>query len=134
MDAGSGEKFLKSIDCYVMGARTYETALNFEEKGLGWPYDDKPTLVLTHRELRRNRDSVDSISSDLERLVTHRLRPTFHAIWFVGGSFVSAECLRLGIADELRHSIVPILIGKGIPFFENFLDVNAYKSGVVDLR
>ena len=30
------EAFLKSIDCYVMGSRTYETALNFEAKGFGW--------------------------------------------------------------------------------------------------
>jgi dihydrofolate reductase len=28
------EEFLKSIDCYVMGSRTYETALGFEEQDL----------------------------------------------------------------------------------------------------
>jgi hypothetical protein len=32
-----------TIDCYVMGSRTYETALNFEAKGFGWSYGDKPT-------------------------------------------------------------------------------------------
>jgi dihydrofolate reductase len=35
MDAGFVEAFLKTIDCYVMGSRTYETALNFEAKGFG---------------------------------------------------------------------------------------------------
>ena len=35
------EAFLKTIDCYVMGSRTYETALNFEAKGLGWSYGDR---------------------------------------------------------------------------------------------
>jgi dihydrofolate reductase len=39
------EAFLKTIDCYVMGSRTYETALNFEAKELGWAYGDKPTRV-----------------------------------------------------------------------------------------
>jgi hypothetical protein len=29
------EAFLKSIDCYVMGSRTYETALSLEAKGSG---------------------------------------------------------------------------------------------------
>src|SRR5438552_1932384 len=33
MDPGLVESFLKSIDCYVMGSKTYETALNFETKG-----------------------------------------------------------------------------------------------------
>src|SRR5437762_10269104 len=47
------ESFLKTIDCYVMGSRTYETALNFAAKGLGWPYGDKPTCVLTTSELPR---------------------------------------------------------------------------------
>ena len=28
-----------------MGSRTYETALNFEAKGLGWSYGDKPVFV-----------------------------------------------------------------------------------------
>ncbi len=35
MDPGFIEAFLKTIDCYVMGSRTYETALRFDAKGLG---------------------------------------------------------------------------------------------------
>ena len=32
MDPQYIEEFLKTIDCYVMGSRTYETALRFERK------------------------------------------------------------------------------------------------------
>ena len=35
MEPGFVEAFLKTIDCYVMGSRTYETALTFEAQGLG---------------------------------------------------------------------------------------------------
>jgi len=49
LDPGFVETFLKTIDCYVMGSRTYETALSFEAEGLGWSYGDKPTFVLTSR-------------------------------------------------------------------------------------
>ena len=90
MDAGFVDEFLKTIDCYVMGARTYETALSFEAKGLGWSYGDKPTFVLTNRDLPRTRDSVEFHSGDLTEFVTDRLRPAFRSIWFVGGSVVSA--------------------------------------------
>ena len=142
MDPGLVEAFLKTIDCYVMGSRTYETALNFEAKGFGWSYGDKPTFVLTSRELPRTRDTVEFYSGDLAQFVNGRLRPTFHSIWFVGGSIVSAECLRLGLADEVRYSILPILIGDGIPFFEkldrdvalHLAEVKAYVSGMVELR
>lgn len=142
MDPGFVEAFLKTIDCYVMGSRTYETALGFEAQGFGWPYGDKPTFVLTHRELPRTRDTVELYSGDLAQLVNGRLRPTFRSIWFVGGSVVSAECLRLGLADEVRYSILPVLIGEGIPFFEkldkdvalHLAEVKAYESGMVELR
>ncbi len=141
LDPGFVEAFLKTIDCYVMGSRTYETALRFEAQGLGWAYGDKPTFVLTRRELPRTRDSVEFYSGDLAQFVNDQLRPTFRTIWFVGGGAVSAECLRLGLADEVRYSILPILIGDGIPFFQkldrdialHLAEVKAYKSGMVEL-
>src|SRR5512142_3333813 len=117
MDPGVVEAFLRTIDCYGMGSRTYETALAFEAKGLGWAYGDKPTFVLTHRTLRKTRASVEFCSGDLAHLVSERWKPKFRSIWFAGGGEVSAECLRLGLADEVRYSIVPILIGEGISFF-----------------
>jgi dihydrofolate reductase len=136
------ESFLKTIDCYVMGSRTYETALNFEAKGFGWSYGDKPTFVLTSRDLPRTRDSVNFHSGDLAQFVNGHLRPTFRSIWFVGGGAVSGECLRMGLADEVRYSILPILIGDGIPFFDkldrdialHLTEIKAYKSGMVGLR
>jgi dihydrofolate reductase len=136
------ESFLKTIDCYVMGSRTYETALNFEGKGLGWAYGDKPTFVLTSRNLPRTRSTVEFYSGDLAQFVNGRLRRSFQSIWFVGGGTVSAECLRLGLADEVRYSILPILIGDGIQFFEkldrdvalHLAEVKAYQSGTVALR
>lgn len=136
------EAFLATIDCYVMGSRTYETALGFEAQGFGWPYGDKPTFVLTSRELPRTRDTVEFHSGDLAQFVNGRLRPTFRSIWFVGGGVVCAECLRLGLADEVRYSIAPILIGDGIPFFGeldrdvalHLAEVKAYKNGMVELR
>ena len=142
MDPGFVEAFLKTIDCYVMGSRTYETALSFEAKGLGWSYGDKPTFVLTSRDLPRTRNTVEFYSGDLAQLVNGRLRPSFRSIWFVGGGVVSGECLRLGLADEVRYSILPVLIGEGIPFFEtldrdiplHLAEVTAYKSGMVELR
>src|SRR6201987_3686219 len=141
LDPGFVEAFLKTIDCYVMGSRTYETALSFEAKGLGWAYGEKPTFVLTSRELSRTRDTVEFYSGGLAQLVNSRLRPKFRSIWFVGGGVVSGECLRLGLADEVRYSILPILIGDGVPFFDkldrdvalHLMEVRAYKSGTVEV-
>ena len=141
LDPATIETFLKSIDCYVMGSKTYETAIEFEAQGLGWAYGDKPLFVLTHRTLARTRDTVQFHSGDLAELVTARLRSRFRSIWIVGGGAVAGECLRLGLADEVRYSILPVLIGDGIPFFRqldrdvalHLKEVKAYKNGMVSL-
>jgi len=142
LEPGFVVEFLKTIDCYVMGSRTYETALRFEAQGFGWSYGIKPTFVLTHRDLPRTRESVEFYSGDLVQLVNGRLRPAFPSIWFVGGGTLCGECLRLGLADEVRYSILPILIGSGVSFFEkldrdvalHLAEVTAYKNGMVELR
>ena len=142
MDPAFVAAFLKTIDCYVMGSRTYETALNFEAKGFGWAYGDKPTFVLTSRDLPRTRTTVEFYSGDLTQLVNGRLRPAFRSIWFVGGGAVCGDCLRLGLADEIRYSILPVLIGNGISFFDkldrdvalHLAEIKAYKSGMVALN
>jgi dihydrofolate reductase len=142
MDPGMIETFLETIDCYVMGARTYETALGFEAKGFGWAYGNKPTFVLTHRTLPRTRTNVEFHSSDLAQLVNERLRPRFRSIWFAGGGAVAGECLRRGLADEVRYSILPVLIGDGIRFFDqldcdiplHLMESKAYRNGMVELR
>ena len=135
-------EFLETIDCYVMGARTYEVALGFDQKGPGWPYGTKPTFVLTHRDLPRTRDSIEFQSCDLAELITERLRPRFGSIWLVGGGSLAGECLRRGLADEVRYSLLPVLIGDGVRFFDrldrdvplHLAEVKAWKNGMLDLR
>ena len=142
LDAAYIADFLATIDCYVMGSRTYETALGFVEKGFGWAYGDKPVFVLTSRDLPAHRDTIEFVSGDLGELINQRLRPAYRSIWIAGGGAVAGECLRLGLADEVRYTLAPVLIGEGIPFFEgldsdvalHLVEVKAYKSGMVALR
>src|ERR1700758_4038976 len=60
----SAEEVIRAIDCYVLGSRTYEHALQ-----LGWPYGDTPTVVVTNRELTSAKKSVEFYSGDLKKLV-----------------------------------------------------------------
>ena len=133
--------FLATIDCYVMGSRTYERARAFEADGSGWAYGDTPVVVLTHRSLPA-RSGVEFYAGDLAQLLDGRLRPRHANIWCVGGGEVAAACLRFGLADEIRFSVLPVVIGDGISFFEgldrdvalHLVDVKAYRSGIVALR
>ena len=129
-------EFLKTIDCYVLGSRTYDTALQ-----LGWPYGDTPTVVTTHRALSSTRKSVEFYSGDLKKLVNERLAPRYSNIWLVGGAALCQDFLRLGLVDEIRLSIAPILLGDGLSLFGTsgselrwqLKDVVAYKTGFIEL-
>lgn len=142
MDEEFVQGVLDSIDCYIMGSRTYETAIRFEAGGAGWMYGSKPVFVLTTRQLPRNRDSIEFYSGDLGALINERLRPRFRSIWLVGGGAVAGECLRRGLADEISYAQLPVLIGDGIRFFDrldadvplHLAEVKAYRTGMVEMR
>src|SRR6476646_9536301 len=70
ISAEEAATFVKAIDCYVLGSRTYEHALE-----LGWPYGDTPTVVVTRRKLSSTRKSVEFYSGDLKALVDEKLAP-----------------------------------------------------------
>ena len=135
------EEFLKTIDCYVMGSRTYEHAMELSRTH-GWAYGNTPTVVLSHRKLAAVNDSVELFKGDLNELVNDRLRRGQKHIWVVGGAVIARDFMRLKLAHEIRIAIVPILIGDGTPFFNHIgqeqplhlKDVTAYKNGMVELR
>ncbi len=132
----SATEVIKSIDCYVMGSRTYELA-----QTLGWPYGDVPTIVLTHRSLTNDRDSVEFYSGGLNSLVSDRLKPKYKNIWLVGGAELVKEFICLKLADEIRLTIAPTILGDGLLFFDyvgieqtlHLKDVTAYQNGMVEL-
>jgi dihydrofolate reductase len=134
------EKFLKSIDCYVMGSRTYEHALELS-KLYGWAYGDVPTIVASHRNLPVERKNIELYSGDLDKLVNEQLKTKYGNIWLVGGAMLIKEFIRLKLADEIRLSVMPVILGEGMLFLDqigqeqklHLKDVTAYKSGMVEL-
>ena len=130
------EEFIKTIDCFAMGSRTYEHALV-----LGWPYGDVPTFVLTHGNLTTDRKNVEFHSGDLSKLVNDRLKPNYKNIWVVGGARLATDFVRLKLADDIRLVIAPVILGDGTRFFDyleqeqvlHLKNVSAYKNGWVEL-
>lgn len=129
-------ELLNSIDCYVMGSNTYEQALK-----LGWPYGIKPVFVLTKKNLKSDKETVEFCSGALEKIVNEKLKPNYNNIWMVGGSKLTKEFIRLDLADKIVLTITPIILGDGLLFFD-FIgmeksllleDVMAFKDGMVEL-
>jgi len=128
--------FVRTIDCYVMGSLTYEHALE-----LGWPYGDTPVVVVTGREWPHARKSVEFYSGDLRTLVDVELNARYRNIWLVGGAMLCQRFLELGLVDEIRLMVAPVLLGEGLRLFGGSVtehrwdlkNVVAYKNGFVEL-
>ena len=59
----------------------------------------------------------------------------------VGGAELAKSLIRAGLADDIRVSVLPILLGDGLRFFEelgverplHLKEVTGYKNGMVEL-
>lgn len=127
--------FFESVECLVMGATTYEQILSFGE----WPYDDKSTYVFTHRDLSPATDAVEFVDrsvADFSAVVNQQ----YTHIWLVGGAQLAQAFLREREIDELRLSLVPVLLGSGVSLFAGeydqqhlrLLDTTTRDTGIVE--
>jgi dihydrofolate reductase len=134
-DYGFAE-FFATVDALVIGRNTYETALGFPE----WPYAGKRCIVLTHREtpsLHGEQFFAGAASGLVEQLALVGVQRVY-----VDGGAVIRDFLAAGLIDDLTLSIVPVLLGKGIPLFgaevpELRLQLESsqqYPSGLVQLH
>jgi dihydrofolate reductase len=132
-------KFYRSIDTIIMGRRTYDQLLEFDE----YPYNGKKAYVFTRNTKRTNDGHADFISSDIASFVRKLKRLTGKDIWLVGGSDIVSLLLNAGLIDRIILSVHPILLGRGIPLF-NDLDRRqvrmkltksiSYPSGLVQVH
>ena len=109
----SYDTFYKSIDTVIMGKTTYDQVLTFGE----YPYKDKKSFVFT-RTNKNNDENVEFVS-DVEKFVKDGFSGAGGNIWLVGGAKIIASFLKLGVVDEIITTIIPVLLGKGIPLFRN---------------
>jgi dihydrofolate reductase len=104
-------QFFGAVDALIFGRRTYDTVLAFPE----WPYGDKRCVVLTHdppASRHGERFHTGAPAPLLEQLHADGVRRVY-----VDGGAVIQSFLRDGLIDDITLSIIPVLLGDGIPLF-----------------
>ncbi len=105
------DAFYKSVDTVIMGKTTYDQVLTFGE----YPYKDKKSFVFTRTD--QNKDENTEFLSDVEKFVKDGFPGAGENIWLVGGAQIIASFLKHGAVDEIIISVIPVLLGTGIPLF-----------------
>jgi dihydrofolate reductase len=141
---GPGEPVLDAIETFtegagalVMGSATYEFVL-----GHSWPYGERPTWVLTSRELpvaegadiRFHNGPVADIHAEMAKAAGEQ------DLWVVGGGGVASDLLDAGLLDEVQVTVVPIVLGSGKRLFDRpvpepmrLLGTRTFSTGMIEL-
>jgi dihydrofolate reductase len=126
--------FFDAVDALVLGRRTYDAVLGFA----AWPYAGKRCVVLTH-DAPAPRHGERFFAGDPAALLDELGRDGARRVYLDGGVVIRA-CLAAGLVDELTLSIVPVLLGAGVPLFGGVpgrLELEAsraFPSGLVQAR
>ena len=107
------DAFYKSIDTVIMGKTTYDQVLTFGE----YPYKDKKSFVFT--TTTQTKDENVEFVSDVNKFVKDDFPSVGKNIWLVGGAQIIASFLKQKVVDEIIITIIPVLLGRGIPLFKN---------------
>lgn len=139
---GGGEdhgyaEFMASVDVLVIGRKTYETVLAFDQ----WPYGSKPVIVLSSRPVPAPADPaavVERMEGNPAEIVA-RLSERGAKHLYVDGGVTIQRFLDAGLIQRLIVTRVPVLIGTGIPLFGplsgdvrlRHVGTRQYRSGLV---
>jgi dihydrofolate reductase len=131
--------FYRTLGAVIIGRRTYEQALGFGE----WPYEGVTTVVMSRQSPDVPEDkAIEIYNGDLTVLLQRLKGQTDKDIWLVGGSEVAAAFWRADLIDRLILTIIPVMLGGGVPLFRGgepprvlALDgVTPYPNGLMQLR
>ncbi len=136
--AGAYERFLDEVGALLVGARTYEWVL--AEAG-GWDYA-LPTWVLSHRDLPVPQGAdVRVVAVPAPQAARAALDAAGgRDVWVIGGGPVAQDLADAGLLHTLEVTVVPVVLGSGVPLLAGRLagplaltGVTAFTNGMVHL-
>jgi dihydrofolate reductase len=129
--------FYDSVDAVLLGSRTYEQSLSFGE----WAYPGKPCWVFSGRLDSPAPQGVTVTGRSPFEVVAELSERGIGRAWLVGGGSLAASFRDAGLITELIVSIMPVILGGGVPLFWaagpqtrlHLMDSTVYDDGVIQL-
>ena len=102
------------IGCHVVGRRLYDITHGWG----GHPGNEAPIVVLTHTPPETTPDGVPYyFFSDVEDAIAKAREVAGDLDVVIAGASVARQALDAGLLDVIDVSLVPVVLGAGIPWF-----------------
>lgn len=140
--------FLNQIDAILYGRKSYDLWGHYtptaeaddDEKGMWKQVHSKEKYVFS-RTPKGSDSKAILISENISEEVNKLKNKPGKDIWLYGGAGLITTFIDLGLIDEFRLSVHPVVLGEGRPLFVNIkqrlnlklIDTRTFSSGVVQL-
>ncbi len=132
------EFFYEDVDTVIMGRKTYDQALSFEEA----PYSSKRAIIFSRTAKPSPYAGLEFTAEPPQDVVRRLKEEDGGMIWLVGGREISELLIANELVDELIVSIHPKILISGIPLVASkdcavdlkLVTYEVFKSGLVQLR
>lgn len=110
-------KLMEKTDALVMGRATFEKVMSF---GISWPYE-KPVFVLSRskKDVPKELEGKVEILAGNPAVICEKLNNRGFQNLYIDGGKVVQEFLQADLIDEMTITVIPVILGGGIPLFGN---------------
>lgn len=104
------------FDTFLMGRKTFEMMV---KSGQGGSSPGTKTLVFSKTLRQSDYPEVTIVADHAEKAIAELRAQSGKDIWLFGGGELFRSLLALGCVDRVEVAVVPVLLGKGIPFLSS---------------
>lgn len=126
---------LWEADVHIMGKRTYQGMAKHwpsSTEDYAPPMNEKPKVVFSHTMKEVHWQYSRLVDGNITEEIYHLKQQSGNYILAHGGARFAQSLSRLGLIDEYRLIIHPVILGAGQPLFKNMSD--AMKLNLVHTR
>jgi dihydrofolate reductase len=112
------QEMIDGVGAIVMGRKSFDKNEGDGGWGDGGPVGDAPCFVVTHHEPAESYPAVYTFVTDgVESAIEQAKEAAGKKVVGLHGATVMQQALPLGLVDEIRVHVIPVLLGAGTPLF-----------------
>ena len=112
------QEMLDGVGAIVMGRTSFDKNEGDGGWGDGGPLGDTPCFVVTHHEPATSHPSIYTFVTDgVASAIEQAKEVAGDKVVGLHGATVMQQGLPLGLVDEIRVHVIPVLLGGGTPLF-----------------